>query len=80
MSRLHVQQTPDERAASLEREVAALRRTLLARTGWMLRGAGSPEGVVEAPVGTMWLRTDGGTGTTLYIKETGTGASGWAAK
>jgi hypothetical protein len=80
MSRLNVQRTPDERVADLEEEVAALRRTLLARTGWMLRGAGSPEGVVAAPPGTVWLRTDGGTGTTLYVKETGTGASGWAAK
>jgi hypothetical protein len=43
-------------------------------------GAGSPEGAITAPVGSMWLRTDGGAGTTLYIKETGTGNTGWAAK
>lgn len=44
------------------------------------RGAGTPEGVVTAPVGTLYLRTDGGAATTLYVKETGAGAVGWVAK
>ena len=43
-------------------------------------GAGSPEGVVTASVGSIYLRTDGGTGTTLYVKESGTGNTGWVAK
>lgn len=43
-------------------------------------GAGSPEGVLAAPVGSMWLRSDGGAGTTLYIKESGVGNTGWVAK
>ena len=43
-------------------------------------GTGSPEGVVTAPVGTAYLRDDGGAGTVLYIKESGTGNTGWAAK
>lgn len=43
-------------------------------------GQGSPEGVVGAPVGHMYLRTDGGPGATLYVKEAGTGQSGWVAK
>jgi hypothetical protein len=43
-------------------------------------GEGSPEGVVSAPVGSLYLRLDGGAGTTLYVKESGTGAAGWAAK
>lgn len=43
-------------------------------------GAGSPEGAVVALVGTLYLRTDGGAGTTLYVKETGVGATGWVAK
>jgi len=43
-------------------------------------GLGSPEGVVTANVGSMYTRTDGGVGTTLYVKETGTGNTGWAAK
>lgn len=41
---------------------------------------GSPEGVVTASVGGLYTRTDGGAGTTLYIKESGTGNTGWVAK
>lgn len=43
-------------------------------------GTGTPEGVVTAPVGSIYSRTDGGAGTTLYIKESGTGNTGWVAK
>lgn len=43
-------------------------------------GAGSPEGVVTATVGTLYLRTDGAPGTTLYSKETGSGNTGWEPK
>lgn len=46
----------------------------------VLWGTGTPEGVVAAGVGSLFLRTDGGAGTTLYIKETGTGTTGWVAK
>jgi hypothetical protein len=45
-----------------------------------LTGEGSPEGEVSAAVGTLYLRSDGGAGTTLYVKETGAGDTGWAAK
>lgn len=41
-------------------------------------GAGAP--AVAAPVGSLYLRTDGGAGSTLYVKESGTGTSGWVAK
>ena len=43
-------------------------------------GAGSPEGAITATVGSLWTRTDGGAGTTLYVKESGTGNTGWVAK
>lgn len=48
--------------------------------GLILMGTGSPEGVVAAPVGAIYTRNDGGAGTTLYIKESGTGNTGWVAK
>lgn len=44
------------------------------------RGTGSPEGVVTAPVGHIFLRSDGGASTTLYVKTSGTGSTGWTAK
>jgi hypothetical protein len=46
----------------------------------VITGTGSPEGAVTAPVGSMYTRADGGAGTTLYIKESGTGNTGWVAK
>jgi hypothetical protein len=43
-------------------------------------GTGSPETVVTAPVGSVYLRTDGGAGTTFYVKEVGSGNTGWVGK
>jgi hypothetical protein len=43
-------------------------------------GTGTPEGALTAPVGSLYLRFDGGAGTTLYVKETGTGNTGWVGK
>lgn len=45
-----------------------------------LYGNGSPEGALAAPVGALFTRSDGGAGTTLYVKESGTGNTGWVAK
>jgi hypothetical protein len=43
-------------------------------------GSGSPEGVETAPVGSTYHRTDGGAGTSFYVKESGSGNTGWVAK
>lgn len=40
-------------------------------------GTGSPEGVVSAPVGSIYLRSNGSAGATLYVKESGSGNTGW---
>lgn len=45
----------------------------------VLFGTGTPEGSVTAPVGSVFQRADGGSGTTFYIKESGTGNTGWTA-
>lgn len=50
------------------------------RRGVPLSGTGSPENVVTAPVGTLYTRIDGGAGTTLYVKESGAGNTGWVGK
>lgn len=47
---------------------------------WIKMGTGDPESVVTAGVGAIFLRTDGGTSTTLYVKESGAGNTGWVAK
>lgn len=43
-------------------------------------GSGSPEGAVTAPVGAIYHRTDGGANTSLYVKESGAGNTGWVGK
>ena len=44
-------------------------------------GQGDPTNTVPAPVGSFFLRTDGGATTTIYVKEGGgTTATGWQAK
>jgi hypothetical protein len=44
-----------------------------------LFGSGSPEGVVTASIGSVYRRSNGSTSTTLYVKESGTGNTGWVA-
>jgi hypothetical protein len=42
-------------------------------------GAGAPS--ADAPIGSLYLRTDGGAGTSLYVKQVaGAGAGNWGAK
>lgn len=45
----------------------------------IIHGIGSPEGAVSAGIGSIYMRTDGSTDTTMYRKESGTGATGWVA-
>ncbi len=46
----------------------------------IFKGYGSPENVVTAGIGSFYQRLDGGATTTLYVKTSGTAASGWTAK
>jgi hypothetical protein len=48
-------------------------------TARIYTGTGDPENNVTATVGSLFSRTDGGSSTTLYIKETGSTATGWRA-
>ena len=43
-------------------------------------GSGSPEAAVTAPVGSLYSRSDGGLLTSLYVKESGAGNTGWVGK
>ena len=60
---------------------SVFRYQILPSTGPQIySGSGSPEGVVTAAIGSLYMRTDGGAGTSLYVKESGTGNTGWVAK
>jgi hypothetical protein len=52
----------------------------LVNGGLIIDGTGSPEGVKVAPVGSIFLRTDGAADTSIYFKETGAGNTGWVAR
>ncbi len=43
-------------------------------------GTATPEGAVTAPIGSTFRRTDGGAGTSFYVKESGAGNTGWVGK
>lgn len=55
--------------------------SLQSKTGPKINsGIGTPESVITASIGSLFMRTDGGAGTSLYVKESGTGNTGWIAK
>lgn len=73
----------DRELNRLANAFAAMLETAMVRfTGGptITTGAGTPEGAITANPGSVHLRTDGGAGTSLYVKESGTGATGWVAK
>jgi hypothetical protein len=67
------------RRAELDTIAEQLVSAILEKAG-ILSGTGTPEGKVAAKVGTLYRRLDGGASTTLYVKQSGTGNTGWAAK
>lgn len=49
--------------------------------GNLRSGTGDPNSAIVGSPGDLWLRTDGGAGTTLYVKESGSGTdTGWVGK
>jgi len=60
--------------------IAAGETIMSTGTGRIYFGSGTPEGAVTATVGSIYLRNNGGVGSSFYVKETGSGNTGWAAK
>jgi hypothetical protein len=69
-----------QRSGVIEREILEIQTFLDSVKAHIKWGTGTPENSVSAPVGTSYLRADGGANTTLYVKESGTGNTGWIAK
>ncbi|WP_312805626.1 phage head-binding domain-containing protein [Atlantibacter hermannii] len=55
-------------------------RYMFTNTVGMFYGTGSPEGVLAAGIGSTYHRTDGGGGSSFYVKESGSGNTGWVGK
>ena len=49
-------------------------------TAFLTSGTGSPSGNVSAPPGSLYTNLNGGAGATLFVKESGSGNTGWIAK
>lgn len=71
---LPIGQNPEQQRKRLNTILAAIEARL------PIEGTGTPEGAVSAPVGALYVRADGGVGSTFYVKQVGTGNTGWAAK
>jgi len=72
----------DEQAANFMEDLRLLAKDLqILGNGIIWRaGNGSPEGVIVAKPGSLYSRLDGGVTTSLYVKTSGVGSSGWTAK
>ena len=69
-------ESPDE----IQQNFALIDRFLTEIRSAEYAGTGTPEGAVTAPVGARYRRIDGGAGTSIYVKESGSGNTGWVAK
>jgi hypothetical protein len=71
---------PDE-SVDLQEVLREMATAINVLAGRVFVGQGSPENVISADKGAVYLRTDGGTSTTLYVKTADAGlATGWTAK
>lgn len=70
---------PDESVA-LQDVLREMNEVLNLLSSLVITGYGTPEGAIPADIGKIYLRRDGSTSTTLYVKTSGTGDTGWTAK
>lgn len=66
-------------AANANGTLLAAKLATASTSVFVTSGSGSPEGSITASVGSIYQRTDGGSGTTIYMKESGVGNTGWTA-
>lgn len=65
----------------LPKPLVQLLRNIMEQAPQTFYNAGTPEGVVTGEIGDLCINTNGGAGTTLYVKESGNGTkTGWVAK
>lgn len=69
--------TTDAQDLYLERSSNLIKVVFPTGSAYIGGGTGTPEGVVTASPGSLFLRTDTGK---LYVKESGTGNTGWVMK
>lgn len=65
-------------AAVVQAQRAFYERVTINGVCQFIAGTGTPESAVTGNICDLFQRSDGGTGTALYVKETGTGNTGWS--
>lgn len=81
MSRVYVDGRIGELPVEPQRVVREIAQEINVYAGRIFVGAGSPEAVIAAVIGSIYLRTDGAAGTSFYVKEADDGlATGWVGK
>lgn len=66
-------------AAVVQAQRAFYERVVINAACQFIAGTGTPESAVTGNICDLFMRSDGGAGTALYVKETGTGNTGWSA-
>lgn len=74
------QDTQDTSIAALQAADTTTNANVTALQAAVKRGTGSPEGAVTASIGAVYQQSDAATGKSLWVKNTGTGNTGWRLK
>lgn len=81
MSRVNVEGRLPAESPELQSVLREVAQEVNVLAGRVFVGAGTPEAVIVADKGSIYLRTDGSTSTSIYIKTADAGlATGWTAK
>ena len=81
MNRISVEGRMPGVAPEMQQVLRELVDVMNVLAGRVFVGTGTPESVIKADKGSIYLRTDGGATTTLYVKTADAGlATGWTAK
>lgn len=81
MPKIYVDSRIGDLPTEPQRVIREMAQEINVLAGYVFVGAGSPETKIKANRGSLYLRTDGGAGTSMYIKEGGDGlATGWVSK
>ena len=81
MSQIRTEGRIDALPVEPQRVMREMAQAINVTAGYLFVGVGDPDGVIVANVGSLFMRTDGGAASSLYVKEADDGlATGWVAK
>jgi hypothetical protein len=79
--KVNVENRTPEASVEMQKILREMAQAVNVLAGRVFVGTGTPEAVISADIGSLYLRTDGSTSTTLYVKTADAGLNtGWTAK